>query len=118
MEDNISTWESEGGSFNDRPGRRTSGSVDQIKRAERTRAQVNSEFDRLSKALQAVALNQSERERLATFAIMLILEEKRGEVLANERAGYLIHDWRDLRDKVWKLILNDPQFKTFRESGH
>ena len=118
MEDNISVWEGEGGSFNDGPGSRMRGSVNQIKWAERLRGQVNGEFDRVSGALHAVALKQSERGRLVTFAIMLILEEKRGEVLANERAGYFIHDWQDLRDKVRKLIMDDPRYKTIKKSGN
>jgi hypothetical protein len=116
-EDNIAVWEGEGGSFNENPGRRMTGSVDQIEWAERIRAQVNGEFDRVSRALQAVALKQSKRGRLSTFTIMLILEEKRVEVLANERAGYYIHDWQDLRDQVRKLIMNDPRYRAIKESG-
>src|SRR4030095_13283198 len=118
MEDNISVWEGEGGSLNEGLGRAMTGSVDQIEWAERIRAQVNGEFDRVSKALQVVALKQSTQGRLATFEIMLILEEKRGEVLANARGGYFIHDWQELRDQGRKLILNDPQYKATKEPVH
>jgi hypothetical protein len=117
MEDNISVWEDEGGSLNEGLSRGLTGSVDQIEWAERIRTQVDGEFDRVSRALQAVALKQPEKGRLATFAIMLILEEKRGEVLANERAGYFIHDWQELRDQVRKLIMNDPRYKAIKEPG-
>jgi hypothetical protein len=89
--------------------------VDQIEWAERITAQVNGEVDRVSKALQAVTLKQSGQDRLATFAIMLILEEKRGEVLAQEKAGYLIHDRQELRDQVRKMIMNDPRYKAIKE---
>jgi hypothetical protein len=117
MEDNISVWEGEGGSLSQGVGRGMTGSVDQIEWAERIRAQVNGEFDRVAKALQAVALKQSDQGRLSTFAIMLILEEKRGEVLSNERAGYFIHDWQELRDQVRKMIMNDPRYKAIKEQG-
>ena len=116
-ENNISVWEGEGGSLSQAVGRGLTGSVDQIEWAERIRAQVNGEFDRVAKALQVVALKQSGQQRLATFAIMLILEEKRGEVLANERAGYFIHDWQELRDQVRKMIMNDPRYKAIKEQG-
>jgi hypothetical protein len=48
--------------------------------------------------LWAAALKQSDQDRLNTYEIMLILEEKRGEVLSNGRVGYFIHDWQELRD--------------------
>jgi hypothetical protein len=51
-EDNISVWEGEGGSLSQAVGRGLTGSVDQIEWAERIRAQVNGEFDRVSKALR------------------------------------------------------------------
>ena len=115
MEDSISVWEGEGGSLREGLNRGMTGSVDQVEWAERIRTQVNGEFDRVSNALQAVALKQSDQGRLATFAIMLILEEKRGEVLANERAGYFIHDWQELRDQVRKLIMNDARYKAIKQ---
>ena len=87
MEDSISVWEGEGGSLSNPRSHRMTGSVDQIEWAERIRAQVNGEFDRVLKALQVAALKQSEQDRLDTYAMMLILEEKRGEVLSNGRAA-------------------------------
>ena len=118
MEDNIAVWESEGGSLNESLGCNLMGSAAQIEWAERIRAQVNLEFDRVAKALQAVALKQSRRSQLATFAIMQILEEKRGEVLAHERAGYFIHDWQELRDQVRRMIMNDVRYKAIKEQAY
>ena len=90
MEDSISVWEGEGGSLSNPLSHRMTGSVDQIEWAERIRAQVNGEFDRVSKALQAAALKQSVQDRLNTYAMMLILEEKRSRD-AVEREGGLLH---------------------------
>ena len=115
MEDSISVWEGEGGSLSNPRSHRMTGSVDQIEWAERIRAQVNGEFDRVLNALQVAALKQSEQDRLDTYAMMLILEEKRGETLSNERAGYFIHDWQELRDQVRKLIMNDARYKAIKE---
>ena len=66
MEDSILVWESEGGSLSEALSQRMTGSVDQIEWAERIRAQVNGEFDRVAKALQAAALKQSDRDRMNT----------------------------------------------------
>jgi DNA-binding ferritin-like protein len=115
MEDSILVWEGEGGSLSEALSQRMTGSVDQIEWAERIRAQVNGEFDRVAKALQAAALKQSDQDRLNTYEMMLILEEKRGEVLSNERAGYFIRDWQELRDQVRKMIMNDARYKAIKE---
>jgi len=117
MEDSILVWEDEGGSLSEARGQRLTGSVDQIEWAERIRNQVNGEFDRVAKALQAAALKQSDQDRVNTYEIMLILEEKRGEVLSNGRAGYFIHDWQELRDQVRKLIINDARYKAIKARG-
>ena len=117
MEDSILVWEGEGGSLSEALSRRMTGSVDQIEWAERIRAQVDGEFDRVAKALQAAALKQSDQDRLNTYEIMLILEEKRGEVLSNGRAGYFIHDWQELRDRVRKMIMKDARYKAIKERG-
>lgn len=115
MEDSILVWESEGGSLSEAVRQRMTGSVDQIEWAERIRAQVIAEFDRVAKALQTVALKQSGQDRLNTYEIMLILEEKRGEVLSSGRAGYFIHDWQELRDQVRKMIMSDARYKAIKE---
>ena|SRR5687767_5339899 len=115
MEDSILIWESEGGSLSDALSQTMTGSADQVEWAERIRAQVNGEFNRVAKVLQAAALKQSDEDRLNTYEIMLILEEKRGEVLSNGRAGYFIHDWQELRDQVRRMIMNDARYKAIKE---
>ena len=117
MEDSILVWESEGGSLSEALSQTMTGSADQVEWAEQIRAQVNGEFDRVAKALQAAALKQSDQDRLNTYEIMLILEEKRGEVLSNGRAGYFIHDWQELRDQVRKMIMKDARYKAIKERG-
>ena len=114
MEENISVWEGEGGSLNEGFTQDLTGSVNQIEWAERIRAQVNGEFDRVAKALEAAALRQSDRDRSKTHAMLLILEDKRAEVMSNPRAGYFIHDWQELRDQVRKMIMNDARYKAIK----
>jgi hypothetical protein len=117
MEYSISVWEGEGGSLSHPPSRKLTGSVDQIEWAERIRTQVIGEFDRVSKALRTAALKQSDQDRRDTYAMLEILEEKREEVLAHERAGYFIHDWQELRDQVRKMITSDARYKAMKDSG-
>jgi hypothetical protein len=111
MENNISAWEDEGGSLSDPLRPLLTGSVAPMEWAEGIRVQVNAEFDRFSNSLQTVAMRQSDQNRLKTFAIMLILEEKRGEVLANGSAGCFIHGWQELRDQIRTMIMNDPRYE-------
>jgi hypothetical protein len=114
LEESISVWEGEGGSLNEAPTTRLTGTVNQIEWAERIRAQVNDEFDRVSRVLEAAASQQSDQDRLDTHAMMAILEDKRAEVMANPRAGYFIHDWQELRDQVRKMIMSDARYKAIK----
>jgi hypothetical protein len=113
-EDWISVWEDEGGSVKDTPAREMTGTVNQIAWAEQIKTQVNAEFDRVANALKTVAAKQSSQDRMATQAIITILEEKRAEVLANEEAGYFIHDWQELRDQVRRMIVEDSRYKAIK----
>ena len=101
MEENISSWEAEGGSLNERL---VTPPVIGPEWAERIRVQVNAKFDRAANTLQALALKQSRQGRLKIFAMMLILEERRGEVLLSERAGCFIHDWQERELKLGQLV--------------
>ena len=40
------------------------------------------------------------------------------KVMANQRAGYFIHDWQDLRDQVRKMIMNDARYKVLQSEKH
>lgn len=46
--------------------------------------------------------------------MIAILEDKRAEVMANEQAGYFIHDWQELRDQVRELIVGDHSYKAIK----
>ena len=117
MEYSISVWENEGGAVREALSYRMTGSVDQIEWAKRIRIQVNDEFDRVANALQAAAVRQSAPDRANTYKMVLILEEKRVEVLSNDRAGYFIHDWQELHDQVRKMIMSDARYKAIKERG-
>jgi len=36
--------------------------------------------------------------------------------MANESAGYFIHDWQELRDQVRRLILADDRYKAIKKN--
>ena len=111
-EEPIAAWENEGGSV--KKARGMSGTVNQIAWAKQIKTQVNTEFDRVANALRSAATKQSTQDRIATQAIIEILEEKRAEVLANEQAGYFIHDWQELRDQVRRMIVEDCRYKAIK----
>ena len=68
------------------------GTVNQIGWAKQIKTQVNAEFDRVASALRSASTKQSSHDRMDIQAIIAILEDKRAEVIANEQAGYFIHD--------------------------
>jgi hypothetical protein len=90
------------------------GTVVQIEWAEQIRVRVDSEFDRVARALQSAAGKQRESGRMETHAVIAILEEKRAEVMANDRAGYFILEWQELRDQVRQLIARDSRYQALR----
>lgn len=116
MTERISVWEGEGGSLNNTPDEALAltGTVNQIEWAKQIRPQVNAEFLRVVKALEAAAAKQSGQDRLDTQAIIAIVEEKRAEVMEHQEAGYFIHDWQELRDQVRQMIKKDDRYKAIK----
>jgi hypothetical protein len=92
------------------------GTVNQIEWAVQIKERVRAEFDRVAKALQSVAGEQAEQDRVDTQAIIAILEEKRAEVMARTQAGYFIHDWQELSDQVRRMIVRDPRYLAIKSS--
>ena len=90
------------------------GTASQIEWAERIKPRVNRDFDRVARAFEAVARNQKEPDRLDTRAIIAILEEKRAEVMAKDRAGYFIHDWQEQAGQVRRMIAQDSRYQAIR----
>jgi hypothetical protein len=75
---------------------------------------VAGEFDRVARAFRAVADKQAETERAETQATIAILEAKRAEILAIDRAGYYIEAWQELSGKVREAIASDPQYRAIK----
>ena len=96
------------------------GTPSQIEWAEEIKVRVNSEFDRVARALGSAAERQGERDRMDTRAVIGILEDKRAEVMAIDRAGYFILEWQELRDQVRQLIAGDSRYRTIkaRKTAH
>ena len=111
MEEPIAAWEDESGSPVRSVQIAMTGTVNQIGWAEQIKIQVDAEFDRVRAALETAASRQSGQRRADTVAMIAILEDKRAGVMANEQAGYFIHDWQELRNQVSRMIVADPRYK-------
>lgn len=104
MEDAIEAWEGEGGAHGHALYRLTAdamiapssipahsspvtaekmlvGTVNQVSWAEQIRARVSAEFDRVAKAIESIASNENEQDRMNTQAVIAILKDKRAEVM-------------------------------------
>ena len=126
MAEVLGEWESEGGAtirFDDSthlatPGFGPSiaaktilaGTPNQIEWAEQIKDRVHKEFDRVGVILKSVAEKQVSWDQTDTLGLVAILEEKRHDVMAKDRAGYFIHDWQELSDQVREMIVKDPRY--------
>ena len=90
------------------------GTPAQIEWAERIRPLVDAEFDRVANALTAATGHSGEQVRRDTATVVEILEEKRQEVMARDRAGYFIRDWQELKDQVRQMIGQDSRFQAIQ----
>ena len=86
------------------------GTPNQIELAEQIKLSVNAEFDRVANAFHGVSQLQAGQDRIDTWAIIVILEEKRKEVMAIDQAGYFIRTWRELNDQVRQMIRQDARY--------
>lgn len=94
--------------------RNMTGTPNQVEWALPIRRCVEAEFDRVAKALAAVADAQPAESRSDTESLLLILAEKRATVLAHEQAGYFIREWREVDGRVQRLILQDERYLAIR----
>lgn len=94
--------------------KRMIGTVNQVDWAEQIKARVDTEFQRVAKALESAASKQAEQKRLETLSVIAILEEKWAEVMAKDQAGYFIHEWQELRDQVRQMITPDCRYQAIR----
>ena len=86
------------------------GTPNQIEWAEQIKDRVHKEFDRVGEILKSAAAKQAGWDQTDTLRLVLILEEKRHDVMVNDRAGYFIHDWQELSSQVREMILKDPRY--------
>ena len=91
------------------------GTPAQVEWAERIRLTVALEFDRVAKAFQAQVSLQTGLKQAETRTIIAILEQKRGETMANQQAGYYIREWQDLSDQVRRMIAKDPRYLAIKD---
>jgi hypothetical protein len=86
------------------------GTPNQIEWAEQIKDRVHKEFDRVGMILKSVAAEQVGWDQTDTLELVAILEEKRHDVMANDKAGYFIHDWQELNNRVREMIVKDPRY--------
>ena len=86
------------------------GNEDQIERAEKIKVRLNNEFDRIATALASSAAKQTGQDKSDVEAVIVILEEKRAEILSKGQADYYINNWRELNDRVRILISQDVRY--------
>ncbi len=86
------------------------GTPNQIEWAEQIKDRVHKEFDRVGMILKSVAAKQAGWYQADALQIVAILEEKRDDVMAHDKAGYFIHDWQELSDQVREMIVKDPRY--------
>jgi len=86
------------------------GTPNQIEWAEQIKDRVHKEFDRVGMMLKSVATKQMGWDQTDTLKLVAILEEKRRDVMANDRAGYFIHDWQERGNQVREMIVKDPRY--------
>lgn len=117
IQEALESWEDEGGAARGIPvaaKHEMTGTINQVEWAEQIKTQVNAEFDRVAKALELAASKRAGQDREDIQLLIAILEDKRAEVMANDRAGYFIHDWQELRGQVRELIAQDPRYLTIK----
>jgi hypothetical protein len=90
------------------------GTPAQVEWGERIRRAVDADFDRVAAAFRVVADRQSDRKRADTETILMVLEEKRAEVMSRTQAGYFIHEWQEIGGRVRQLILRDARYQAIR----
>ena len=115
----IETWESEGGAAPDSlnaSAASMSGTAAQVEWAERIKRQVNTEFDRVAASFRSIAGKQGDDKRADTKAVIVILEDKRAEVMSREQAGYFIHDWQEISDQVRQMIFHDARYQAIKSN--
>lgn len=115
----IETWESEGGALPGSAGAMAptlDGSVAQVEWAQRIRANVNADFDRVAASFRVVANNQNGTQQADTESIISILEDKRDEVMRRQQAGYFIHEWQEIGDQIRQLIFRDARYQEIKSN--
>lgn len=115
----IEAWEGEGGAAPaplDVSAASMSGTASQVEWAERIKRQVNAEFDRVAASFRSIADGQKGHQRADTEAIIVILEDKRAEVMRREQAGYFIHDWQEISDQVRQMIFHDARYQAIKSA--
>jgi hypothetical protein len=68
----------------------------------------------VAKALESAIRRQSEPKRGEILAAIGILEDKRGEVMAQDQAGYSLCEWQEMRHQVRQMITQDSRYQAIR----
>jgi len=110
----IEAWEDEGGAPAAPAPVALTGTENQVEWAERIRLNLDKEFDRIAALFQTIADQSRGGKAAATREILAILADKRREVMSHTEAGYFIHEWQEVGDRVRRLILGDERYREVR----
>ena len=80
---------------------RDAGTELQVKWPERIELLMSAHLD-LRNARELVAREQDAEDRINTQALLVLSEDKRRDI-AQDEAGYLIHEWQALRDQARRM---------------
>lgn len=119
MTRDIEAWEDEGGAAPaplSVSAASMSGTASQVEWAERIKRQVNAEFDRVAASFRSIAGKQDDDKRAEMEAVITILEDKRAEVMSRDQAGYFIHDWQEIGDRVRQMIFHDARYQAIKSN--
>jgi hypothetical protein len=111
----IQSWEGEGGATLPEPPKapvdETVGNPSEIEQAKQIKRRVHAEFDRVAGVIRSRTQDRSEHSKVVTEVLIAILESKRWEITRREDASYFIHNWQEIGDQVWCMILSDERYR-------
>lgn len=87
------------------------GTANQIELGSQIRGHVQVEFDRVAGLLLQSRDGRSHDAQARAALALSILEEKRREVMAHDRAGYFIQSWQEFGGRLRRWIVEDPRYR-------
>ena len=52
--------------------------------------------------------------QMKTLSVIAILGKKWAEVMAKNQAGYFVHEWHELRNRIQRMIVHDFRYQAIK----